>query len=203
MIRKLITLLRRSRRHETNATGTNWNGFKINKLRLFNDWWQTRKYLVFFLGLSYEHIHLPYEHSHAKNLVAAHDGEERGLSWGLLAGGGSQRRSRSSPKRQQRWLLVMAGRSEQAVEAVVVHAREQGRGTGRRRATGQGWRRGNGAGTRDGAVVAPGSRRRRRRPRPWWSSPENVNGKGKPKGNDQTVMDGCKEGHADVEDDEI
>ena len=33
-------------------------------------------YLVFYLEL-------PYEHSHAKLLVATHDGGERGLSWGL------------------------------------------------------------------------------------------------------------------------
>ena len=46
-----------------------------------------------------------------------------------------------------------------------LHAREQGRGTGRHRATAQVRRRGNRARTREGAVVAPGGRRRRRRPR--------------------------------------
>ena len=52
MIWKLITLLHRSRRHETNVTGINWNEIKMNKLRLFNDRWRTRKYLIFNLGSS-------------------------------------------------------------------------------------------------------------------------------------------------------
>ena len=89
MIWKLITLLRRSPRHETNATGTNWNGAKTIKRRRLANWWQTRKFVVFFLGRSTERTWPPWL-SAAPVLASGREGLGRGFT--------GRRRSGSFPR---------------------------------------------------------------------------------------------------------
>ena len=91
------------------------------------------------------------------------------LAWPASSGaaqrrwGPRQRRAGPEPAQLVAAGHCMHGTGRRRNPAWLAH--EQGRGTGRRRATAQVRRLGNRARTREGAVVAPGGRRRRRRPR--------------------------------------